>query len=197
LVQYFFDSSALAKLYHSEPSALARNCHTLLAKSCPPPRPVGWRFGARQERTSCCSDECRMARSEPPGRRLPTHAVLYCNSKALHAFSVHDEEPTRTPSAWMILLAPRQRLFFMWATLNEQKWSTLGERRGSELGTVEVTRILSEPDSRIVISQLTLVEIQSVFSIKVRTGEISREDAELFRQRMVLHVAAGDSMFLW
>jgi hypothetical protein len=36
------------------------------------------------------------------------------------------------------------------------------------------------------------VEIQPVFA-KVRTGEISKEDAELFRQRMVLHVAAGDS----
>jgi hypothetical protein len=30
------------------------------------------------------------------------------------------------------------------------------------------------------------------FAIKVRTGEISREDTDLFRQRMVLHVAARD-----
>jgi hypothetical protein len=28
-------------------------------------------------------------------------------------------------------LALRQRLFLVWATLNEQKWSTFGERRGS------------------------------------------------------------------
>ncbi len=70
--------------------------------------------------------------------------------------------------------------------------SALAKLYHPEPGTVEVTRILSEPDRRIVISRLTLVEIQSVFAIKVRTGEISRDDAELFRQRMVLSVAVRD-----
>jgi predicted nucleic acid-binding protein len=70
--------------------------------------------------------------------------------------------------------------------------SALAKIYHPELGTDEVTRIFSEPDRRINISRLTLVEIQSVFAIKVRTGEISRDDAKIFRQRMVHHIASRD-----
>lgn len=70
--------------------------------------------------------------------------------------------------------------------------SALAKVYHPELGTGEVLRILSEQDRTIIISRLTLVEIQSVFAVKVRTGEISREDAEMLRQRLVAQVASGD-----
>jgi hypothetical protein len=77
--------------------------------------------------------ECRLAWSyiAASGRSVGS---AYCNWNALRAFGADNEKPNRTPSAWMISLpkslALRQRLFFGWATLNEQNWSTLGERRG-------------------------------------------------------------------
>ncbi len=70
--------------------------------------------------------------------------------------------------------------------------SALAKLYHPEVGTAEVTGILSEPNRRIVISLLTLVEIQSVFAIKVRTGVITRQDADQFRGRMFLHVSARD-----
>ncbi len=70
--------------------------------------------------------------------------------------------------------------------------SALAKLYHPEVGTAEVLGIFSERERRILISRLTLVEIQSVFAIKVRTGVIVRQDAELQRQRMVAHVAAGD-----
>ncbi len=50
-----------------------------------------------------------------------------------------------------------------------------------------------EPNRRVIISRLTHVELQSVFAIKVRTGEVSRHDAEMLRRRLLAQVAAGDS----
>ena len=70
--------------------------------------------------------------------------------------------------------------------------SALAKLYHSEIGSASVFRIFSEPGRTILVSRLTLVEIQSVFAIKVRTGVIVRSDAELLRQRMVAHVAAGD-----
>ena len=70
--------------------------------------------------------------------------------------------------------------------------SALAKLYHPELGTPKVLQIFSQPERKILISRLTLVEIQSVFAIKVRTGVLTKEDAELLRQRVVAHVASGD-----
>lgn len=49
-----------------------------------------------------------------------------------------------------------------------------------EVGTREVDRLVQAPGSRTRISRLSVVELPSVFAIKVRTKFISREDAGLF-----------------
>ena len=69
--------------------------------------------------------------------------------------------------------------------------SALAKLYHPEVGSAEVFRIFSEPNRRILISRLTPVEMQSVFAIKVRTGVILRQDAELLRQRMIAHLAGG------
>jgi tetratricopeptide (TPR) repeat protein len=47
-------------------SALGRNDPTLLAKSYPPPPPVGWRFAAGQERLSCRTANAVRVGYRPP-----------------------------------------------------------------------------------------------------------------------------------
>src|SRR5437773_8622579 len=52
----------------------------------------------------------------------------------LRASGADDGTANRTPSAWMISLAPSlargQIVFFVWVTLTEHKWVILAERRG-------------------------------------------------------------------
>src|ERR1017187_7645918 len=75
--------------------------------------------------------------------RLATLPVLAVFTRAqmssrklstLRACGADDETAPRTPSAWMILLAPSlargQIVFFGWLILREQKWVILAERRG-------------------------------------------------------------------
>jgi predicted nucleic acid-binding protein len=58
--------------------------------------------------------------------------------------------------------------------------SALAKFYHPELGTPEVDEIMKAVGARIRISRLTVVELSSVFAIKVRTQFISREDARLF-----------------
>jgi predicted nucleic acid-binding protein len=44
-------------------------------------------------------------------------------------------------------------------------------------------RILEQPGSRSLISNLSIVELESVFAIKVRTGEINAQSLEIARRR--------------
>ena len=57
--------------------------------------------------------------------------------------------------------------------------SALAKLYDLEVGTPAVDWIFQNPSSKVRISRLTAVEIPSVFAIKVRTGIIGREDAEL------------------
>jgi len=57
--------------------------------------------------------------------------------------------------------------------------SALAKFYHPEVGTPEVDRIFRTPGIQVRISRLTVVEIPSVFAIKVRTRFISREDARL------------------
>jgi predicted nucleic acid-binding protein len=57
--------------------------------------------------------------------------------------------------------------------------SALAKRYHPEAGTPEVDKIFRTPGIQVRISRLTVVEIPSVFAIKVRTQFIGREDARL------------------
>jgi predicted nucleic acid-binding protein len=57
--------------------------------------------------------------------------------------------------------------------------SALAKLYHPEVGTPEIDEIVQMPGSQVRISRLTVVELPSVFAIKVRTRFISREDAHL------------------
>ncbi|MGH9785013.1 MAG: type II toxin-antitoxin system VapC family toxin [Terriglobia bacterium] len=61
-----------------------------------------------------------------------------------------------------------------------------------EVGTPAVSGIFAERDRKIRISSLGLLEIQSAFAMKVRSGALARHGAGLQRARLMLDVAAGD-----
>jgi predicted nucleic acid-binding protein len=73
----------------------------------------------------------------------------------------------------------------------------------SELGSAFVDQIFSEPASQHLISRLTIVEMESVLALKVRTGEIDQQavlvvrrrlDADLGRSRLLV-AAVNDDHF--
>jgi hypothetical protein len=51
-----------------------------------------------------------------------------------------------------------------------------------EAGSEYVDGILREPGSQSLISRLSIVEMESVVAVKLRTGEIDRQDAEIARR---------------
>jgi predicted nucleic acid-binding protein len=53
-----------------------------------------------------------------------------------------------------------------------------------EVGSDLVDRILAEPGSQHIVSRLTIVEMESVFAIKVRTGEIDQQSLLIVRRRL-------------
>src|SRR4051794_31964785 len=61
--------------------------------------------------------------------------------------------------------------------------SALGKHYHREVGTPNVDLLLTDPGSRYLISRLTVVEIQSVFAKKVRTGALSLADFQLLCRR--------------
>ena len=63
--------------------------------------------------------------------------------------------------------------------------SALSKHYHPEVGSPEVDRIFSEPDRLIVISRLAVVEIQSVFAGKLRSGAITDDDVGILRARFM------------
>jgi predicted nucleic acid-binding protein len=61
--------------------------------------------------------------------------------------------------------------------------SALGKHYHAEVGTAKVDQLLAHPGSRSFISRLTVVEIQSVFAKKVRTGVLALADFQLLCRR--------------
>jgi predicted nucleic acid-binding protein len=51
-----------------------------------------------------------------------------------------------------------------------------------EPGSEYVDRIIMQPGSLAIISHLSIVEMESVLSIKVRTGGINEQQAEIARR---------------
>ena len=62
--------------------------------------------------------------------------------------------------------------------------SALVKRYHAEVGTAEVERIFNEAEAVLLISRLTLVEVQSAFARKVREGELGPEAFALACQRL-------------
>ena len=67
--------------------------------------------------------------------------------------------------------------------------SALAKRYHSELGSAFVGELVLRPDANVVISRLTLVEIQSVFARKVRTGVIEAADVIRLQRRFLEDLA--------
>jgi predicted nucleic acid-binding protein len=69
--------------------------------------------------------------------------------------------------------------------------SALAKAYHAETGTAKVIALLTEPLNELVISSLTVVEIQSVFSRKVRDGTIADQDYLLLRRRFAADIKGG------
>jgi predicted nucleic acid-binding protein len=67
--------------------------------------------------------------------------------------------------------------------------SALGKHYHPELGSARVNQLLADQGSRHFISRLTVVEIQSVFAKKVRTGLLSLAGFQLLCRRFLTDVA--------
>jgi hypothetical protein len=61
-----------------------------------------------------------------------------------------------------------------------------------EVGTLVVSKIFAERERRIRISSLGVLETQSAFAMKVRSGTLAREGAGLQRARLMLDISAGE-----
>ena len=68
--------------------------------------------------------------------------------------------------------------------------SALAKLYHLEVGTPEVDKIFRTPGIQVRISRLTVVELPSVFAIKVRTQFISREDARLLARQLQEDIVA-------
>ena len=60
-----------------------------------------------------------------------------------------------------------------------------------ETGTVKVDALLAEVGARHFLSELGVVELQSVFARQVRPGQITAADFALFRGRFLADIASG------
>ncbi len=61
--------------------------------------------------------------------------------------------------------------------------SALAKRYHKENGSEYMDRVLEQPGSRSLISNLSIVELESVLAIKMRTGEINLQSLEIARRR--------------
>ena len=67
--------------------------------------------------------------------------------------------------------------------------SALSKNYHNEIGTLRVEQLLGKPSTRHFISRLSVIEIQSVFAGKVRTGVISESDFGTLRRRFLTDVS--------
>lgn len=67
--------------------------------------------------------------------------------------------------------------------------SALAKRYHNESGSDYMDRILEQPESRFLISHLSIVELESVLAIKTRTGEIDEQAMQIARRRFRADIA--------
>jgi hypothetical protein len=61
----------------------------------------------------------------------------------------------------------------------------------TEKGTPTVSAIFAEPGRKFRISRVGLLEIQSAFAMKVRSGVLDQKAARMQRERLLLDIASG------
>ena len=69
--------------------------------------------------------------------------------------------------------------------------SALAKLYHQETGSKYVEALFASPDSKLVISRLSLVEMESAVAIKVRMGELDETGREIARRRLHADVAQG------
>lgn len=69
--------------------------------------------------------------------------------------------------------------------------SAFTKRYHKELGSERVRAIFEASSSRVMVSNLTIVETQSAFGVKVRTRAILGVDADLAMDQVFLEIAKG------
>jgi predicted nucleic acid-binding protein len=69
--------------------------------------------------------------------------------------------------------------------------SALAKLYHEEVGSQYVERLLASPEQDVVVSRLSLVEMESALAIKVRTRELDAEGRELARRRLRADLAQG------
>lgn len=69
--------------------------------------------------------------------------------------------------------------------------SALAKLYHPEAGTPAVDQIIQAAENKIRISRLTVVELPSVFAIKVRTQFINRDDARVFLRQFREDIISG------
>ena len=67
--------------------------------------------------------------------------------------------------------------------------SALAKRYHKESGSEYMDRVIEQPGSRLLISHLSIVELESVLAIKTRTGEIDEEALQIARRRFGADIA--------
>jgi hypothetical protein len=87
---------------------------------------------------------------------------------------------------------PRLRLRFAGVYLGDT--SAFAKRCHKENGSEYMDRILEQSDSRFLISNLLIVELESVLAIKMRTGEINQQSLEIARRRFWLILRGNASL---
>jgi hypothetical protein len=69
--------------------------------------------------------------------------------------------------------------------------SVLAKLYHVETGSEKAEAIAAGPDAHLIISQLSLIEIQSVFATKVRTGVIDKTSSDQLRGLFFADLASG------
>ncbi len=69
--------------------------------------------------------------------------------------------------------------------------SALAKAYHVETGTPKLLALLADAGSQFIISSLTVIEIQSVFSQKVRDGKIDEADYKLLKKRFAADFLSG------
>ena len=69
--------------------------------------------------------------------------------------------------------------------------SALAKLYHPEIGSEKMGSLVQTPSTRLIISRLSLIEIQSVFATKVRTGVIGKGALDQLRVRFFSDLAEG------
>jgi hypothetical protein len=70
--------------------------------------------------------------------------------------------------------------------------SALAKFYHAELGSQQMEMLAQVPDNRLIISQLSVIELQSVFATKVRTGVIDQASLDQLRGLFLPTLPLGD-----